>query len=143
MTANARPYALESLTYSIIGCFLRSHSKLQSGFLESVYAAALARELRKIGLHYARELRVPVYYDGEPIAWQRLDFVVEEQVVLELKSTTNLPPDSTRQLYNYLRATGLQVGLLLHYGKQAHAHRVYCEHAHAQKFASAPEEGSG
>jgi GxxExxY protein len=98
--------------------------------MESVYAAALERELRKAGLQYSREVRVPVYYDGEAIAWQRLDFLVEQRVVLELKSMAKLSPNCTRQLFSYLKATRLRVGLLLHYGDSARVHRVYCEHAH-------------
>lgn len=126
MNAN---YSEAERTRSIIGAFFVAYNKLGSGFLESVYAAALAKELAKKGHHVQRELPVQVIYDNEPIAFQRLDFVVDGVVVLELKSCANLPPRATRQLHNYLRATNLSVGLLLHFGERPHVHRVFVPHA--------------
>lgn len=116
-------------TRSIIGAFFITYNKLGAGFLESVYAAALEIELRKKGHEVQRELPVRVIYDSEPIAVQRLDFVVDKVVVLELKACASLPPRATRQLHNYLRATNLSVGLLLHFGERPHVHRVFVPHA--------------
>lgn len=122
------PYSDEALTHSIIGGFYIAYNKLGFGFLESVYASALERELVRKGHRVDRELAISVVYDGEVIARQRLDFLVDERVILELKSTAVLAPHFTRQLYNYLRATELRVGLLLHFGEKPHVHRVYCDH---------------
>ncbi len=108
--------AEEALTYSIIGAFRDTYNELGDGFLESIYAKALERELSRRGHVVAREVSVQVYYKGEPIAWQRLDMVVEGKVVVEIKAGEILPPRATRQLLNYLRATRLEVGLLLHFG---------------------------
>lgn len=118
--------AEERRVHSIIGAFYESYNALGSGFLESVYAAALARELRDRGHSVHREVRVQVMYKGEPLALQRLDMVVDGRVVLEIKATTNLQNQPGRQLFNYLRATGLQVGLLLHYGQKPRFFRVFC-----------------
>ena len=96
--------------------------------MESVYAAALERELKKKGREVQRELSVRVIYDAEPIAWQRLDLVVDGVVVLKLKSCAHLPAKATRQLHNYLRATDLSVGLLRHFGERPHVHRVFVRH---------------
>ena len=115
-------------TRSIIGAFFRTYNKLGSGFLESVYAAALERELLRQGHLVQREVPVQVLYDGEPLAFQRLDFLVDQLVVLELKSCAHLAPRATRQLHNYLRATHLRVGLLLHFGEKPHVHRVFVPH---------------
>jgi GxxExxY protein len=115
------------LTRTIIAAFFAVYNTLGFGFLESVYLACLERELIKRGLRVAREVSVQVWYDGEPVAWQRLDLVIEGRVVVELKSTASLPPSATRQLYNYLRASRLRVGLVLHFGHRPHVHRVFCE----------------
>jgi GxxExxY protein len=114
------------LTRSIIAAFFAVYNSLGYGFLESVYAAALEKELLKRGFKVSREVAVQVWYDGDPIAWQRLDMVVEGRVVIEIKSTAALAPSATRQLYNYLRASRLQVGLVLHFGQRPHVHRVFC-----------------
>lgn len=68
-----------------------------------------------------------VYYKGHEIGFQRLDMVVEDLVVIEAKSTVELHKNATRQLFNYLRATNLEVGLLLHFGREPHFYRVVCE----------------
>jgi GxxExxY protein len=106
----------QELTHSIIGAFYETYNILGWGFLESVYAAALERELRARGHVVARQFNATVVYKGEDIAWQRLDIVVDEKVALEIKATEMLPPQATRQLHNYLKATNLEVGLVLHYG---------------------------
>src|SRR5688500_639369 len=104
------------LTRSIIAAFFAVYNTLGFGFLESVYAAALEKELIKRGFTVAREVAIQIWYDGDPIAWQRLDMVVEGRVVIEIKSSAVLPQSSSRQLYNYLKASRLRVGLLLHFG---------------------------
>jgi GxxExxY protein len=116
----------EELTRSVIGAFFTVHRALGFGFLEHVHAAALERELLHRGHRVAREMNVLVQYDGADIAHQRLDMVVDDKVVLEIKSTEHLHRDAKRQLYNYLRATRFEVGLLLHLGRSAKFHRVIC-----------------
>jgi len=114
----------EELTRSVIGVFFSVHRALGFGFLEHVYAAALERELLQRGHRVDRELNVVIRYDGAEIAHQRLDLVVGDKVVLEIKSTEHLHRDAKRQLYNYLRATKFEVGLLLHFGRSAKFYRV-------------------
>lgn len=94
------------------------------GFLENVYVAALILELRRRGHSVAREVLVPVLYDGVVIARYRMDLIVDDCVVIEVKSTELLNPNDQRQLLNYLRATPLEVGLLLHFGPRPKVHRV-------------------
>jgi len=115
----------ESLTHSIIGGFFEVYSELGYGFLESVYLAALERELRSRGHSVSRELSVRVIYKGEEIAWQRLDMVVDDKVVIEVKASDQLPRTSERQLFNYLKSTKLEVGLLLLFGPKPFVKRVY------------------
>ena len=113
----------ERLTYSIIGAFFDVYNYLGFGFLENIYKAALERELVARGHRVAREVYVPVYYKGELIGRQRIDMIVDGRVIVEVKSTHALQPIAARQLRNYLRATNLRVGLLLHFGPMANYER--------------------
>src|SRR5580765_8053484 len=88
----------EELTRSVIGVFFSVHRALGFGFLEHVYTAALERELLQRGHRVDRELNVVIRYDGAEIAHQRLDLVVGDKVVLEIKSTEHLHRDAKRQL---------------------------------------------
>lgn len=112
------------LSNAIIGAFFDSYHKLGFGFLESIYSRALEKELKFRGLTVAREAVVQVQYDGEMIGHYRADLIVERRVLIELKATERLPPWSKRQVLNYLRCTGLKLGLVLHYGPEPKFHRV-------------------
>ena len=116
--------AEERLTHSIIGAFFHVYNTLGFGFLEHVYAAALERELIRRGLTVSRERSVRIYYEGVELCQQRLDFVVDEKVVVEIKSTFELHRSAARQLRSYLRATNLEVGLLFHFGPEAKFYRL-------------------
>ena len=119
----------EELTFSVIGAFFDVYNHLGHGFLEHLYMAALERELIARGHRVAREVNVPVFYKGEQIGWQRLDMIVDDVLVIEGKSTTELPREAKRQLYNYLKATHLEVGLLLHFGPEPKFYRLDFRHA--------------
>ena len=106
----------ERTTHSVIGAFFQVYNALGFGFLEAVYTSALERELRDRGHKVGREVLTPVSYKGELIARQRLDMLVDEKLVVEVKSTYELHGAAPRQVYNYLRGTGLRLGLLLHFG---------------------------
>jgi GxxExxY protein len=121
--------AEEELTHLIIGAFFRVYNNLGFGFLEHVYATALERELLRLGLRVAREYWVRIYYDGAELCQQRLDFAVNECVVVEIKSTVELHRSASRQLLSYLRATNLEVGLLFHFGPEAKFYRLYAPNA--------------
>lgn len=112
-----RPALLhELLTRSIVGSFFDVYNELGYGFLESVYAAAMEVALREKGHSVRREVSVPVYFRGQQITRQRLDMIVEEKVILEMKSTEKLPTSTEDQLRSYLRSTDLEVALLFHFG---------------------------
>ncbi len=117
--------ACEEITRSIIGAFYEVYNILGYGFLESVYVAAMVDELRARGLRVAREVGVRVNYKNKAIAWQRIDLLVDGCVVVECKAGELLAPTARLQLRNYLRGTGLEVGLLLHFGPQATITRVF------------------
>jgi GxxExxY protein len=117
----------EALTQSVIGAFYEVHKGLGFGFREYIYARALEMELRAKGHGVQRELGVPVYWRGEVIARQVLDMVVDGRLVIETKATERLHPVAVQQLFSYLCSTNLEVGLLLHFGRQARFQRVICE----------------
>jgi GxxExxY protein len=108
----------KELTGKIIGAFFECHKILRYGYLESVYRRALAMELSARGLSAVEEAPVTVKYKGVPVGSFRLDLLVEGRVVVEAKATATLGPTDKRQLINYLRATDLEVGLLLHFGPE-------------------------
>lgn len=117
----------EKLTGSILGAFFEAYKGLKHGYREHLYLLALERELRARGHRVAREFAVRVMYKGELLGYQRLDMVVDDLIVIEAKSTFTLDKSAARQLYNYLHATNLEVGLLLHFGPKPKFERIFCE----------------
>src|SRR4051812_10183172 len=130
------------ITESIIGAFFLVYNELGYGFLEKVYVEGLVRVLRKLGHKVDRELLVPVELFDEVIALQRLDLVVDGNVVVEVKSTRDLAVADHRQLRSYLSATRLEVGLLLHFGPEAKFYRSVCSHRKEQSAGSDRSAGS-
>jgi GxxExxY protein len=119
----------EALTRSAIGAFYEVYNTLGFGFLEHLYVTALERELLSRGHCVAREVSARVTYKGEILGLQRLDMVIDDKLIVETKSTAQLHKTAARQLYNYLRATNLEVGLLLHFGPKPHFYRMICQHS--------------
>src|SRR5689334_7378724 len=104
------------LTERIIGCAMKVHSTLGPGFLESVYHKALEHELRKAGLKVESQKAIAVHYDGIAVGEFAADLLIEERVIVELKSNQALSLANEVQLVNYLTATGIEIGLLLNFG---------------------------
>jgi GxxExxY protein len=123
------PLVEEALTRSVIGAFYDVYNTLGFGFLEQVYTRALERELLARGHAVECQVGVQVMYKGEPLAQQRLDMLVDGKLVIEIKSSLLLHPAADRQLYNYLKATNLEVGLLFHFGPEPVFHRLLCRNA--------------
>ncbi|MEI7614903.1 MAG: GxxExxY protein [Betaproteobacteria bacterium] len=107
------------LTERIIGCAMRVHRVLGAGFLESVYQNALRHELGKAGLRVECEKRIDVRYDGIVVGVFAVDMLVEERVMIENKSVQGIIPAHEVQLVNYLTATGIEIGLLLNFGRES------------------------
>ena len=110
--------SLNDLSYAVNGAAMDVHRELGPGLLESVYEAALAQELASRDICFARQAEIPVSYKGSPLAdcGFRADFVVEERLILEIKAVDQLLPIHEAQLLNYLKATQIEVGLLLNFG---------------------------
>jgi GxxExxY protein len=122
------PLIHEKLTREIIGAFFDVYYELGFGFLESVYAAALDVELERRGLRVEREKWVTVHYKDVPVSLQRVDRIVDDKILLELKATAQLSGVAKRITYNYLRATSYEVGLVLHFGLEPKFHRLVHSH---------------
>jgi GxxExxY protein len=114
----------ERLTESIIGAFYEVYNVLGFGLLEHFYVSALERELVRRNHQVAREVSVEVWYKGELLGRQRLDMVVDGKVVVETKSTLELHASAARQCFSYLRASGIAVGLVLHFGPEPNVKRL-------------------
>jgi GxxExxY protein len=108
----------EELTEKIIGCAMKVHSVLGPGFLETVYAKALAHELCKTGLKVECEKPINVKYDGVVVGEFSADKFVADKVIVEEKAVQALVLAREVQLVNYLTATGIEIGLLVNFGAQ-------------------------
>ena len=104
------------LAGKVIGFAMKVHSTLGSGFLESVYHKALAHELEKAGMRFETEKSLNVFYDGVLVGEFAADFLVENELIVELKAVHNLAPAHEVQTVNYLVATGKDIGLLINFG---------------------------
>ena len=109
------PAETEDLITRVIGCCIDVHRVLGPGLLETIYVRAVRIELDHAGIPYEREREVAVEYRGQVLCHQRLDVVVADQVVLEVKSVEHLSPVHRAQLMSYLRISKLRAGLLLNF----------------------------
>ena len=108
----------------VLSAFYEVYNTLGYGFLEAVYRGALAHELRGRGREVLTEFPVPVLFKGVVVGQYRLDLLVEKRIAVEVKSTELLHPTAKRQLINYLRASTIDIGLLLHFGPEPRFARV-------------------
>ena len=109
----------EELTHKIIGCAMRVHGTLGNGFQEVIYQRALAIEFEKQGLRFQREMEMNIYYDDINIGTRRVDFFVEDCVMVELKALINLEEVHLAQAMNYCQAYNLPIGLLINFGSKS------------------------
>jgi GxxExxY protein len=108
----------DPLTQSIIACAIEVHRILGPGLLESIYEEALCHELSLHGIFFERQKEVDVPFKGKIIKGQRLDLVVEKQVVVEIKAVRKLDDVFSAQVLSYLKSTGHKRGLLINFGEK-------------------------
>jgi len=111
-------YLHKELTSSIINCFYKVYNELGYGFLEKVYENALKIELESQGLYVEKQKPITVFYKNNSVGEYFADLIVENVVILELKAAETLCEEHEMQLINYLKATNIEVGLLLNFGKK-------------------------
>jgi len=114
-----KEYKHSGLTSKIIGCAMKVHSTLGNGFQEVIYQRALVIEMTKQGMSFVREMEMPVYYDEQQIGTRRVDFFVEDRIMVELKAIIQLEDVHLAQAINYLEAYNMEVGLLINFGSKS------------------------
>ena len=114
------------ISYKIVGAIYKVYNELGSGLLESIYEEALCYQLRKEGLKAENQVRVPVVYDGHVLPGElRLDILVEDSVIIELKSVIEMKDVFYKQLLTYLKITHLHLGLLVNFCTTDIRHSIY------------------
>lgn len=118
-------YLYSDLSQEVIGAFYQVYNNLGFGFLEKVYENALKLELSGLGIQCKQQERIDVYYRQTLVGEYYADLMIENKIIVELKSAEKLIPAHEAQLVNYLRASKVEVGLLLNFGKKPeHKRRV-------------------
>jgi GxxExxY protein len=112
-------YPESEITGKIIGCAMEVHKTLGNGFQEVIYQRALAIEMNHQGLAFNREMEMELFYKGEKIGTRRVDFFVEEKIMLELKAVIQLDDVHLAQAINYLEAYKTKIGLLINFGSKS------------------------
>ncbi len=124
MNANLHESDRRDLSYRVIGLFYSVYNELGPGFLESVYEAAMAIALEDAGLPFEKQVRIPVTFRGRSVGDYRADMVVDRSILLELKAVQQLVAAHDSQVLNYLRATQLELALLLNFGPKPEFRRL-------------------
>jgi len=109
----------KEITEKIIGCAMQVHSTLGNGFQEVIYQRALEIEMRYAGLVFEREKELPIFYRGENIGTRRVDFFVDNKIMVELKAIIILEDVHLAQAMNYLEAYKMEIGLLINFGAKS------------------------
>ena len=118
MNADYHDYKYTELTEKIINIFYRVYNKLGYGFLEKVYENAIVIECKKESIPVTAQSSIKVYYDNEVIGEYYADLLVDNKVIVEIKAAKRLTEEHEAQLLNYLKATNIEVGLLLNFGPE-------------------------
>ena len=142
MNADQRRYKYEYLTRAIIGAFFDVYNELGHGFLESVYQEAMAIALRSLGLQVEREFALAVGFRGCVVGEFKADLVVNRTVIVELKAVKTLETVHEAQTLNYLRASCLEVGLLLNFGPKPQVKRLAFSNARKTNPTMSPHPES-
>jgi GxxExxY protein len=108
----------DPITEKVIGAAIEVHEQLGPGLLESIYEEALCVEFNLRGINHKRQVAIDVHYKGHLLRGQRIDLLVEDQVIVEIKSVKHLPEVAMAQVLSYLKATGLKRALLINFNKR-------------------------
>jgi GxxExxY protein len=122
------------ITQQVIGCAMKVHGKMRNGYNEAIYAQCFSIELDKAHIKYQKELDIPVYYEQVIVGRRRVDFMIEEKIVVELKAVAELTDQHLAQALNYLECHHLEIGLLINFGaKSLQFKRLINQYAVEQK----------
>lgn len=143
MSAEQRGLKHRDLTERIIGVFYEVYNELGHGFLESVYEQAMAIAPSDAGLEVTRQFPLSVTFRGHIVGDYRADVVVNRAVILELKAVSGIDPAHEAQLLHYLRATDMEVGLLVNFGPKSQFKRLVFENSRKAIRANPRESAAG
>lgn len=115
----AEDYKYKEITHKIIGAAMQVHRELGNGFQEVIYQRAMEIEMQTYGLHFKRELDMPVWYRQQQVGTRRVDFLVEDLISVELKALVKLEDVHLAQAINYLEAYHIEIGLLINFGSKS------------------------
>lgn len=113
----------KELTYKIVGCAMEVHKHLGNGFQEIIYQRALAFEMAAQGIEYSREHEMQIHYKGQEVGKRRVDFFVENKIMVEIKAIIELADVHLAQAMNYVEAYDLEIGLLINFGSKSLEHK--------------------
>lgn len=119
---------INCLTRKVIGCAYKVHKILGTGFLEKVYENALTLEIRKLGIDARQQVKLPVWYEGHRVGLYFPDLWIEGKLIVELKAVTALVTEHEMKLVHYLRATGIENGLLINFSNTVQIKRKFREY---------------
>jgi GxxExxY protein len=114
--AQPDPYRLVGVSRRLLKCFYETHHELGSGFLEGVYSNALAIALMHEGVPFRREFYIPVFFRGQPVGHYKADFLVVDEIIVEVKAARTIGPAHVAQVINYLRGSTVELGFVLNFG---------------------------
>jgi GxxExxY protein len=114
---DGKKHPFEELSNTVIGAAINVHKELGPGFLEGIYEEALKVQLSEHGIQFESQMEITIKFHGKEIGKHRLDLVIENQIILELKAVKEILDIHMAQLRSYLKATGLKIGLLINFSK--------------------------
>jgi GxxExxY protein len=118
------PYRLAATTKRLLNCFYAVYDELGGGFLEAPYSNALALALTQDGVPFQRELLIPIFFRGVVVGTYRADFLLANEIIIELKAARKIDPVHIAQVVNYLRASTIELGYILNFGSRPSYRRL-------------------
>jgi len=112
-------YKYSDITEKIIGCALKVHQRMRSGYPELIYHRCLIIEFKRSALSFLSEIELPIFYDDIEVGKRRVDFLIENKVIIEIKAVSELTDTHLAQALNYLEALNLEIGLLINFGSKS------------------------
>ena len=129
-------YKYSDITEKIIGCAMKVHRQMRNGFQELIYQRCLIIEFRKIALPFLNEVELPIFYDKVEVGKRRVNFLIENKVIIEIKAVSELTDTHLAQALNYLEALNLEIGLVINFGSKSLEVKRIINNKYKQSFQS-------
>ena len=129
-------YKYSDITEKTIGCALRVHQRMRNGYPELIYHRCLIIEFKKTGLVFLNEIKLPIFYDDIEVGKRKLDFLIENKIMVEIKALAELTDSHLAQALNYLEVLNLEIGLLINFGSKSLEVKRLINNKYKQSFQS-------